>query len=73
MIRFPLSRCLSLSLKRLLGRIISPNPPSIVTVRDFLIQAWKFASPFTVDIIPGVHFLFTVSSKDLVVKIMDNG
>jgi hypothetical protein len=22
---------------RLLGRIISPNPPSIVTVRDFLI------------------------------------
>jgi hypothetical protein len=58
---------------RLFGRIISPNPPSIVTVREFLLQAWKFATPFTVDILPGDRFLFTVSSEDLVVKIMDNG
>jgi hypothetical protein len=58
---------------RLLGHVISPNPPSIVTVCDFLLQAWKFATPFTVDILPGDRFLFTVSSEDLVAKIMDNG
>lgn len=58
---------------RLLGRIISPNPPSLVTVCEFLLQAWKFANPFTVDLLPGDRFLFTVSSEILVDKIMDNG
>jgi hypothetical protein len=58
---------------RLLGHLISPNPPSLVTVRDFLLQAWKFAAPFTVDLIPGDRFLFTVSSDVLVAKIIENG
>jgi hypothetical protein len=58
---------------RLLGHIISPNPPSLVTVREFLLQAWKFAYPFTVDLLSGDRFMFTVSSVVLVDKIMDNG
>lgn len=58
---------------RLLGLIISLNPPSLATVCDFLHQAWKFASPFSVDILPGDRFPFTVSAKDLVAKIMENG
>jgi hypothetical protein len=44
-----------------------------VMVHDFLLQAWKFASPLMVDILPGDRFLFTISSEDLVAKIMDNG
>jgi hypothetical protein len=58
---------------RLLGRIISLNPPSLATVRDFLHQAWKFASPFSIDILPGDRFLFTVSAEDLIAKIIKNG
>jgi hypothetical protein len=58
---------------RLLGRLISPSPPSVLTVCDFLLHAWKFATPFTVDLLPGDRLLFTVTFGDLVGKIMNNG
>jgi hypothetical protein len=58
---------------RLLGRLISPSPPSVFTVRDFLLHAWKFANPFTVDLLSGDRLLFTVIFTDLVRKILDNG
>jgi hypothetical protein len=58
---------------RLLGRIISPHPPSVFTIREFLLHAWKFASPFSVDLLPGDRLLFSVSSLALVEKILVNG
>jgi hypothetical protein len=58
---------------RLLGHLISPNPPSVFTVRDFLLHAWKFVGLFTVDPLPGDRLLFSFPFADMVRKIMDNG
>jgi hypothetical protein len=58
---------------RLLGRLISPNPPSLYWVRDILNLSWKFALPFEVDLLPGDRFLFTVFKEKLVHEIMDKG
>jgi hypothetical protein len=58
---------------RLLGCIISPHPPSVFTIREILLHAWKFASPFSIDLLPGDRLLFSVSSLILVDKILDNG
>jgi hypothetical protein len=58
---------------RLLGHLISPNPPLVFTVLDFLLHAWKFANPFMVDLFPGDRLLFTITFGDLVGKILDNG
>jgi len=58
---------------RLLGRLVSPNPPSLVWVRDILNVSWRFALPFEVDLLPGDRFLFKVFEHRLIKEIMDNG
>jgi hypothetical protein len=58
---------------RLIGRILSPNPPSISGVRDILKRSWKFALPFYVEILPANRLLFTVTDEHFVQKIMANG
>lgn len=57
----------------LLGRTISPNPPSVYTIWDILSLSWKFATPFEVNLLPAEHLLFTVFDAESVIKIMDNG
>jgi len=58
---------------RLLGRLVSPNPPSLVWVRDILNVSWRFALPFEVDLLLGDRFLFKVFEHRLIKEIMDNG
>jgi len=58
---------------RLLGKLVSPNPPSLIWVCDILNIYWKFALPFEVDLLPGDRFLFKVFEHRLVQEIMDNG
>jgi hypothetical protein len=58
---------------RLLGRLLSLNPPSVYWVRDVLTHAWKFALPFEIDVRPADRFMFTVHDPSLVIKIMDSG
>jgi hypothetical protein len=58
---------------RLLGCLISPNPPPLYWARDILNLSWKFALPFEVDLLREDKFIFTVFKEHLVQEIMDKG
>lgn len=47
----------------LIGKILSPTA---YWVRETLLQAWKFASPFEVEALPSEKFLFKLFQQSLV-------
>jgi hypothetical protein len=57
----------------LIGRILSPKPPSAYWVHEILTQVWKFACPFEVVDLPEKKYLFKLSQRSHMDKILDQG
>jgi hypothetical protein len=57
----------------LIGRLLSPKPPSAYWVHEILTQVWKFACPFEVMDLPKEKYLFKLSQRSHMDKILDQG
>jgi hypothetical protein len=57
----------------LIGRLLSPKPPSAYWVHEILTQVWKFACPFEVMDLPEEKYLFKLSQRSHMDKILDQG
>jgi hypothetical protein len=67
----PLAATPHQALHCIIGKLLSPKPPSAYWLRETL--AWKFSYPFKIDDLSENKYLITVSQQSHVDKIMDLG